>query len=120
MKKVRVENISRETVIMQEAIVAGTFLLRLKGLLGCKVLPPGKGMLITACRSVHTWGMAFPLDVAFVDGEHRICYLQEGMVPYRFSPLVKKASYVLEAAAGTFRQTQTSCGDTIRLVELAE
>ena len=118
MRKVRVENLSQETIVLQEAAVADTFLRRLKGLLGCKRLPPGQGMLIEACRSVHTCGMAFPLDVAFVDSEHRICYLREGMPPFRFSPVIKKASYVIEAPAGTFRRSQTCCGDKIGLVEL--
>lgn len=118
MRKVRVENLSRGTVILQEAAVADTFLRRLKGLLGCKGLSAGQGLLIEACRSVHTCGMAFSLDVAFVDSEHRICYLREGMPPFRFSPVIKKASYVIEAPAGTFRQTQTRCGDKIGLVEL--
>ena len=120
MKKVRVDNLSRETVILQEAAVADTFLRRLKGLLGCKGLPSGQGLLIQPCQAVHTCGMVFPLDVAFVDRENRICYLREGMAPYRFSPVIKKASYVIEAPAGTFRQTQTRCGDTIRLEELAD
>ena len=120
MKKVRVNNLSRKTVILQEAGVAATFLERLKGLLGCKGLLPGQGLLIKPCRSVHTCGMAFALDVAFVDPEDRICYLREEMLPYRFSPVIKEASYVFEAPAGTFRKTQTRHGDVIALEALAD
>ncbi|MGI6308993.1 MAG: DUF192 domain-containing protein [Dethiobacteria bacterium] len=120
MKKVRVVNLSQETVILQEAAVANTFLQRFKGLLGRKCLPPGQGLIIEPCQAVHTCGMAFSLDVAFVDRENRICYLLEGMAPYRLSPVIKKAGYVIEATAGTFRQTQTRCGDTVKLEELTD
>jgi uncharacterized membrane protein (UPF0127 family) len=119
-RRVRVNNLSRKTVILQEASVAATFLQRLRGLLGHKGLPSGRGLLIKPCRAVHTCGMAFPLDIAFVDGEDRICYLREGMPPYRFSPVIREASYVLEAPAGTLRRAQTQCGDMIALEMIAD
>ncbi|MGI5822380.1 MAG: DUF192 domain-containing protein [Dethiobacteria bacterium] len=114
-KKVQVVNLSRNTVILQKAAVADTFFQRLRGLLGCKGLLPGEGLIIRPCQAVHTWGMFFPLDVAFVDPGDCICYLMEGMGPCRCSPVIKKAGYVIEATAGTFRQTQTQCGDQIKL-----
>jgi uncharacterized membrane protein (UPF0127 family) len=44
---------------------------RLLGLAGLRKAPPGAGLLIPGCRSVHTFGMRFPIDVLFVTVESR-------------------------------------------------
>lgn len=117
MKKVKVINLSRDTVVLGEAEMADSFWLRLKGLLGRKGLLPGKGMIIKPCRSVHTIGMKFAIDVAFVDRHNRICHLVENMGPCKVSPTIKRSSYVIESPAGTFGNTQTLVGDEVELEE---
>ena len=47
------------------AVVAERPLARLLGLALMR-RPPEHALLIPRCRSVHTWGMRFPIDVAFV------------------------------------------------------
>jgi uncharacterized membrane protein (UPF0127 family) len=118
MKKVRVTNLSKGNIILDEAEVADNFYLRLKGLLGRSGLPPGKGIVIKPCQAVHTVGMSFPIDVAFVDKHNRICYLIERMPAFKFSPAVKKGSFVIEAPAGTFSKTETVSGDEVKLEEI--
>jgi hypothetical protein len=44
---------------------------RLVGLAGRPAMPPGTALLIPRCRSVHTFGMRFALDVLFVTIEDR-------------------------------------------------
>jgi uncharacterized membrane protein (UPF0127 family) len=39
---------------------------RLLGLALLRDLPPGHGLLIPRCRSVHTFGMRFPLDLIWI------------------------------------------------------
>jgi uncharacterized membrane protein (UPF0127 family) len=117
-KKVMVLNISRDEIILEEAEIADTFFRRLKGLLGRKSLPPGTGLVIKPCRAIHTAGMSFSIDVAFVDRESRICLLLDELAPWRLSPTVRQASYVIEAPAGTFRQKQTKNGDSVKLKEI--
>ena len=49
---------------VEGAFFACTLRARLRGLLGCDGV---QGVLILApCRSIHTYGMRFPIDVAFV------------------------------------------------------
>ena len=115
MQKVKVINLSKNNVVLEEAEVADTFFLRLGGLLGRPGLPPGKGILIKPCRAVHTLGMRFPIDVGFVDDSNCICYLIEEMPPCKLSPAVKESAYVIEAPAGTFRQAGTAVGDELKL-----
>jgi uncharacterized protein len=115
---VRVVNKTSQTVLLQKAAVADRFGSRLIGLLGYKSLPPGQGLLIKPCRSVHTCGMKFSIDVGFIDSQGRFCYLIHSMRPYKFSPTIRDAVYVIEAAAGTFQQAATREGDHISLEPL--
>ncbi len=48
--------------------VAATLLSRLLGLALLRPGRAGEGLLIPRCRSVHTFGMRFPVDLAFLDG----------------------------------------------------
>jgi len=117
-QKVRVTNRTTGEVILQEAELAESFWKRLLGLLKRNSLEPGKGMVIRPCRAVHTLGMAFSIDVGFVDEKGCLCLLLEKMKPGRFSPTVKEASYVIEAPAGTFQATGTELNDKISLEQL--
>lgn len=51
--------------------VAVTLLSRLLGLTLLRPGRAGEGLLIPRCRSVHTFGMRFPLDLAFLDAAGR-------------------------------------------------
>ncbi len=115
MKKAEVYNKTRKIIILDEAEIADSFLMRLKGLLGRRGLMPRRGIIIMPCRSVHTLGMLFPIDLAFVDGNQRICRLIAALKPNRISPLVQEACCVIEAPAGTFRLGGTKVGDEISI-----
>ena len=41
----------------------------------------GPGLLIPRCRSVHTFGMRFPLDLLFLDGDGRVIDLRRAVPP---------------------------------------
>ncbi len=59
---------------------------RLSRLLGLALLPrdrAGPGLLLPRCRSVHTFGMRFALDVIFLDREGRVIELRRGVLPGR-------------------------------------
>ncbi|MBU5636420.1 DUF192 domain-containing protein [Geomonas sp. Red69] len=94
--------------------VAESFLARLKGLLGREELPPGQGLWIKPCKSVHTFGMKFPIDVAFLDGELRVVALVT-LAPNRVSGFHPKASSVLELPAGTLDPSATVVGNRIEI-----
>lgn len=56
----------REDVCLWRVRVAATPWRRLRGLLGCRELAPGTGLLLIPCRAIHTVGMRFPIDVVFL------------------------------------------------------
>ena len=44
----------------------------------------GAGLLIPGCRSVHTFGMRFDLDLLFLDEDGRVTELRRSVPPWRF------------------------------------
>ena len=61
--------------------VATSAIARLKGLLGTQSFD-GQ-MLLAPCRDVHTVGMRYPIDVAFVDGKGMVVKVVRGVEPGR-------------------------------------
>lgn len=117
MAKVRVTNQTRGTVVLERVEVAGTIFTRMKGLLGRAGLSPGEGLLLRPANSVHTVGMKFAIDVAFVDRRGVVRRIIEAMPPGRLSPLVRGSSFVIEAPAGELRKSETAAGDRLVLEE---
>jgi len=71
-------------------------------LLGLALLgepPRGWALLIPKCRSVHTFGMRFNLDVVFMDARGEFVRVVLGVPPGRFVSC-RRACAVLEAPAG--------------------
>lgn len=95
--------------------VADTFFARLKGLLGKRELPPGGGLWIKPCNSIHTFGMKFPIDVAFLDREMQVVALAKTLRPNRVAPFCSRASSVLELPAGTLDAAVTVIGNRIEI-----
>jgi uncharacterized membrane protein (UPF0127 family) len=74
--------------------------VRLLGLSHLDQERAGTGLLIPRCRSVHTFGMRFALDLVFLDRDSRPCSARRGVPPRR---LVwdRRASAVLELPANS-------------------
>jgi hypothetical protein len=60
--------------------------------------PPGRALLLPRCRSVHTFGMRFAIDVTFLDGEGRVLRAVPAVPPWRVVSCPGAAG-VLEAPA---------------------
>ena len=74
---------------------------RLRGLLGRNGLPRGEAMAFPRCGAIHTVGMRFPIDVAFLGRDGRPVKLARAVPPGRL--LVWggwRARTTIEAAAG--------------------
>lgn len=67
------------------ACVARSGWARLIGLarLNREEIPEGWGLLIPRCSSIHTFGMRFALDVAFLDRDGRVLRRVEAVPPRR-------------------------------------
>jgi uncharacterized protein len=83
---------------------------RRRGLLGRDALDGA--LLIDRCRSVHTMGMRFVIDVAFVSLEERALTINSviTMPAGRFGLPRFRSNGVLEAEAGSFSQWDLHAG----------
>jgi uncharacterized protein len=66
-----------------EVPVATTRFSRLLGLALLSCERAGPGLLIPRCRSVHTFGMRFALDLVFLDAEQRVVEIRREVLPRR-------------------------------------
>jgi uncharacterized membrane protein (UPF0127 family) len=94
--------------------VASTLRERTRGLLGRDGVDGA--LLLRPARSVHTAGMRFSIDVAFLDREFVVLRVQR-MRPWRVSRLVWRARSVLEAEAGAFSMWGLCPGDRLEIRE---
>ena len=104
------------------AWVAESHRARLLGLAALERLPSGRALLIPGCRAVHTWGMRFALDVAFLEwppaGAAAVHGLEENVHCRRFLYLPGRpgrCTAVLEAPAGSLRSLGVGAGTALRL-----
>jgi len=78
---------------------ARTWVSRRDGLSGLPELPPQWGLWIAPCRSIHTVGMRFSLDLIWLDGEDQVLDVAHDVAPRRQRTRWAARS-VIEVAAG--------------------
>jgi uncharacterized membrane protein (UPF0127 family) len=92
--------------------VASTRQARRKGLLGRGGIDGA--LWLERTRWVHTLGMRFPIDVAYVDGDGIVVKVTT-MVRHRVGMPVPSARCVVEAEAGTFERWKLQSGDQLEV-----
>jgi uncharacterized membrane protein (UPF0127 family) len=96
--------------------VATTRAARRRGLLGRDGID---GVLVLVpCRQVHTFGMRFPIDVAFVARDGTVLHVTT-LRPFRVTRVVWRARLVLEARAGALARWGIVPGAVVRVREHA-
>lgn len=83
-----------------------------RGLLGRSGLEGA--LLLPDVRAVHTLGMRFPIDVAYLSEGHVILRTRH-MAPMRLGVPVLRARAVLEAEAGAFTRWRLHVGDRLEV-----
>ncbi|HZQ74543.1 MAG TPA: DUF192 domain-containing protein [Burkholderiales bacterium] len=91
---------------------------RLRGLLGRAPLAPDEALLIEPCASVHTFGMRYPIDLAFLDRNGRVLRIVAAVKPRRVA-LRPGARATLEMAPGAAAALGLRTGDRLEWREAA-
>jgi len=94
-------------------VVASTFFRRLKGLLGSAPLSKGEGLLLVGEKSIHTFFMAFPIDVIYINGQKKVIRIDDNMVPNRIGKFISNSRYILEVPVGTIKKSHTHINDQL-------
>jgi uncharacterized membrane protein (UPF0127 family) len=110
---VHVRNLDRGAELGSRIGVADGWWSRSRGLLGRDALGAGEGLLLTPCRSIHMYGMRFPLDVAFLDRQGTVVETYVNLAPGRRTRWHLAARHALELPSGTLAATGTGRGDRL-------
>jgi uncharacterized protein len=112
-QKYCVYNQTRESFLSLGVAAADTTLSRLKGLIGKLTLGLDDGLWIVPSRGIHTVGVLFPLDLVYLDEDHKVIHVVESFPTFRISPLITHAASVLELPTHTIYSSQTQPGDQL-------
>lgn len=108
-----IRNVTRGTVLADQAWRARGPIQRMVGLLGRSRLGAGEAMVFARCGSIHTCFMRFPIDVLFVRGGAVV-----RVVP-RVGPFQVvwsgQADMVIELPEGSVARTYTQPGDRLEI-----
>jgi uncharacterized membrane protein (UPF0127 family) len=109
----KIINTTRNTVLADHVIVADSAFSRLKGLLGKKRLENNHALILKPCNSIHTFFMAFSIDVLFIDKQNKVIEALSCIAPFRMSKIYIRSACVIELPAGSIKATSTSIADTL-------
>lgn len=110
MNDVRVVQHDSGVRLGSRVMVADSWWRRLRGLLARPPMKNGEGLLLLRCGSVHTAGMAYAIDVAFLDAEGRVVRSIAHLRPWRIGLGGTDAVHALELPAGRLEDTGTVPG----------
>lgn len=111
----RIRNLTKSRTLCERASCADSFLKRAKGLMFRKAWGDLDGLLLSPCRSIHTFGMRMEIDVCFLDPEQRIMKALARLGPWRSAHGGRGSHATLELPAGTLERTGTGEGDLLAL-----
>ena len=95
--------------LIPRAARTGSWLERLRGLLGSPAPAADEALLIRPCSSVHTFFMGYAIDLIFLDRDWRVLKTVESLPPWRMAAC-PQAAMVLELAGGSLGQLQLTRG----------
>ena len=103
-------------VVCERCVVADSFRLRLRGLMGRKSVGSDEGLLLVGSPSIHTSFMRFPIDAVFLDRELVVLRVVPRLRPWR-AAMRRGSKLVLELAAGESDRRGIRPGEQLTLVE---
>lgn len=110
MKTVRVHQVESGVQLGSKVRVADSWWRRLRGLLGRPRMQHGEGLLLLECDAVHTGGMAYPIDVAFIGADGTVVRYYNRLSPWKLGLGGAEAVHALELPAGRLAETGTVPG----------
>ena len=114
-----VYNQTRECFLGMRVEPANTTYTRLRGMIGRMRLGFDEGIWVVPSSGVHTIGVLFPLDLIYLDEQHRVIHQIEYFPRFRIAPRRTQAASVLELPTHTIYSSQTQPGDQL-VICLAE
>lgn len=108
------DRITHETsgiAIADEVMWARGFAARLRGLIG-RDLEARAALVLEPASQIHTFAMAYPIDVLFCDADWSVRHVQRGLRPNRITRWVRGSRRVVELPAGSI-PAELAVGDRL-------
>ena len=112
--KLRVRNLTKNTILADRADIADTSETRQRGLLKHTGLADGEGLWIVPCEGVHSFFMKFAIDVVFINKKRVVTKVRPNMVKSRIA-LSFRAHSTIELPVGMIEKSRTTVGDQLEL-----
>lgn len=112
-----VHNATKTSCLGDRIQVADRSWDRTVGLLGRQSLEPGAGLFIVPTQAVHTFFMAFAIDLVFINKQFKVVGIKRGLPPWRVSRIFWGAFGVLELPVGAVDDSRTAVGDQLRITD---
>lgn len=101
-------------LVFTRVFLASGFFLRLRGLLGRASPDLREAWWFQRCSTVHTFGMAFAIDVVHLSDDSEILRISEGVVPWRIAAC-RGAHQVIELRNGAAAALALRAGQRLTL-----
>ena len=117
MRRKNVMVLKNDQIIINDAKLADTFLLRLFGLMPTKSLNKNSGLILKNCKQIHTFNMKYSIDAIFLSRDNTIIHIEHKLAPNRMTKYYSFTDSILEVAAETASEHGLMVGDTLTIVE---
>lgn len=105
----------REQKIINDLMIATSFVDRGIGLLHHSVLNDNQAMWINPCNNIHTFFMKFAIDCVFVNKNLEIVSMFKNVKPYRMILPQWQAKSVFELSAGFIEKYNLQIGEKLHV-----
>jgi uncharacterized membrane protein (UPF0127 family) len=109
-------NTTKGVNLTPRVTVASNFAARLLGLLGTARPDPQKAFYLMPCAGVHTFGMKYPIDVVFLDGQGSVVQLFHNLSPNKITKIIPAAKSALELSPDTIKANEIQIGDDLKVI----
>jgi hypothetical protein len=115
---VRVDNLTRGTMVAERCRVARSIVQRIFGLHLLPRLQPGEGLLLPGATTIDTTFMRYPIDLVFTDRQRRVTRVVPSLPPWRMVARTGGGRDCLEFPAGAAAASRTEAGDQLALTDI--
>jgi len=111
--EVMVIKLDKETIILDDVIVATSFFKRLIGLMGQKWITTG--IIFLRCNSIHTFFMRENIDVVMITRSGKVIFLYENFAPWKLILPKKDVYTTIELPKDSIKKLRIKKGSYIVL-----
>ena len=115
---VRIENVTRGTMVADRVRVASSSVDRSVGLLRTPEVKPGEGLWIERSPSIHMFFMPYAIDAVFVSKAGVVTKVVPNLKPWRAVLWARGARDCLELRAEAAAESGTQRGDQLHLTDI--